>query len=524
MFLASAAHVYEMDRRMAADFHVPTLLLMETAGRRSADFLAQTYPSIQRFLLLCGTGHNGGDGLVTARYLRHQGRTPWVIFVGDYAQAKGDTATNLAIVRAAGIRVSLATEVTVQEVAGFLREGSVLVDAILGVGAKGPLREPAASVVDRFRKQAHTVVALDLPSGLDAGSGHVESTPLKAEYTLTYQLPKLCHYVTPAATFCGEVVTLDIGIYPEVISGLDIPNQLITADTILDWYRPRDLDSHKGSYGHVLLGGGSRGKAGSIALATQSCLEMGAGLATGFIPGGAASAFHRKNLETMALPFGTDTAPQLNDTAAEVFVSYVHDKDCLAIGPGMGVSPQTEAFLRGVLTWLRANAPDKPLVLDADALNLLAEQPDLFALLPPHTILTPHPGEMARLLQLDAAAAVQRDRLEIARRLAAERGVLVVLKGAGTIVAQPDGHTWVNPVGNPGMATAGSGDVLTGAIAGLIAQGYSPIQAAVMGAYLHARAGDRVARTHGFEGVVASKLMRNLGAALKETLDGRKAR
>jgi NAD(P)H-hydrate epimerase len=309
---------------------------------------------------------------------------------------------------------------------------------------------------------------------------------------------------------------LDIGILPQAVQQAGIKHRLMDDELMREWHKTRPADSHKGTYGHVLLAGGSKGMSGAIALATTGAVEIGAGLCTAFIPGAITCAFNRSTLESMSVPYGTERTHHLNATSAEVMAAYLEGKNTAAIGPGLGLTDETREFLPAIL----AKLPDHfPLVLDADALNILAEQPELWKHLGPKTVLTPHPGEMARLMGLQTPE-VQQHRLELALELAKRRSVVVVLKGAGTLVTSPDGSAYICAAGNPGMATGGAGDVLTGAIAGLLAQGYKPIRAAAMGVYLHATTGDRLEQLYGQEGVTALKLARNLGRTLREMLTG----
>jgi len=511
--IANAAQVREMDRLMADQYAYPTLLLMEAAGRKSADKLLQLYQDVAHFLVLCGPGNNGGDGLSIARHLRLAGRDVWCLLADDPDRYQGDAALQYRMAERQGLRIEVYSTDLNAKIQNYLVESTIMVDALLGTGQRGQVKEPVKSVIDAVRQYPNAKVAIDLPSGLLADTGAVLSAPLKCEHTLTLQVPKYCHYISPASIFCGQVHVLDIGIYPDAVAAVATTAHLITDSLIRQWYRARAADSHKGTFGHVLLAGGSKGKAGSIALSTQSATEIGAGLCTAFIPASIACAFHRTTLENMSVPYGALHTAILNETAASVFGSYLEDKKAVAIGPGLGHNQDTHDFLREVLPLVT-----QPLVLDADALNIVAEDPALWASIKAPTIITPHPGEMARLLGVQASD-VQAQRAEAALKLATERQVIVVLKGAGTVIATPEGRIYVCHAGNPGMATGGTGDVLAGAIAGLLAQDYDPIRASVMAVHIHARSGDRVARTHGLEGVTAAKIMRYLGSTLKEILE-----
>ena len=512
MLVADATQIRAIDRKMIADHHFPGLLLMETAGRKSADYLLQHYPHIGRYLICCGPGNNGGDGMVVARYLAHAEKEVLVVFSHPPEKMQGDALTQWNILKHhPTIKNCVFTNEEVTEIRTFLAEGAVVVDALLGTGLKDKVQDPILSLLNFLRGMRQTVVALDVPSGLSCDTGTVFTPPIRCEATLTYQIPKICHYITPASPFCGKVTVLDLGIYPTILDSAGIKVQVVTDDLIRQWYIPREKDVHKGTYGHTLLAGGSKGKGGAIALSANAATEIGAGLCTAFIPGSVACSFHRTTLENMSIPYGTQNVPYLNETSAEVFVSFLKDKSVVGIGPGLGNNPDTYQFLRNVLPEIR-----QTLILDADALNLIAEHPELWERLPQETpvIITPHPGEMSRLTG-QTVDEIQHSRLEIALDFAHKKNVFVLLKGAGTIVAAPTGEAYISAIGNPGMATGGSGDALLGVVAGLISQGYPVPEAAAMGVYIHAYAGDMVMDMYGHEGVTATKLIRNLGAALK---------
>ncbi len=513
MLVANAAQMQEIDRLMIEEFDYPGLLLMETAGRKSAEFLAERYAG-KRFLIVCGTGNNGGDGLVIARYLTARDFNVQILFTESPEKCTGDAHTNLKIIEKRGIPYRVFPDF---DVAGYLKGGgAVVVDAMIGTGLRQKLREPFLSIIKLLQAQSAPVVAIDMPSGLLGDTGAVINVPLKCEVTLTFQLPKICHCVTPASLYCGEVVVVDIDIYRNVQERLGVKTEMITDAMVRSWRQSRQMEAYKNRFGHVMVAGGSRGKGGAPALTASAVLDVGAGLVTAFIPGSAACAFHRNTLEGMSIPYGTESTPYLNDVSADIFPDYLKDKTVLAVGPGLGDNADATAFLKGILPHIRV-----PMVMDADALNIMAKNPAFWELIPhetlAQTVVTPHPGEMARLLRT-GTEEIQERRFESAMQLAVERKIIVVLKGAGTLVAAPNGSVYFCPLGNPGMASAGMGDVLTGVIAGLMAQGYPALKAAALGVYVHARAGDLVAETQGVEGVTARKTSRNIGAALFQIL------
>lgn len=524
MLVSNSAQIREIDRIMIEDYGYPGLLLMETAGRKMAEILLRLYPANNRILVLAGPGNNGGDGFVVARHLHLAHRQVWVLHTRGSSQYEGDAATNFRIMERAGIRHDYYNEDLLPVLEMWLKddEPGLIVDALLGTGVRQALKEPISSLMDfvRTHNNHHPVAAVDVPSGLLGDTGALLNTPLHCAHTFALELPKICHYVMPAAEYCGQIHIVDLGIYPTVLDRLGIKCELLGSNTIKEWYQPRRDNTHKGSYGHTLLAGGSKGKAGAIGLAAQAALEAGAGLVTAFVPGSITMAFHRTGMEHMVIPYGSDNATHLNGTAGDVFGSYLADKAALLIGPGLENTPDTAEFLRQALEHIRL-----PCVLDADALNILSENADLWKLMTQNAdgqysnyVLTPHPGEMARLLGV-TTEEIQDRRYEQAIKLAQLRKVVVVLKGSRTIVAAPNGSTFICTAGNAGMATAGSGDVLGGIIAGLMSQGYNSLKAAAMGVYLHAVAGDRVAAETGHEGVTAGKISSAVSPTLHSMVD-----
>ncbi|MDX2286743.1 MAG: NAD(P)H-hydrate dehydratase [Bacteroidia bacterium] len=495
MLLATAAQIREADRLQIETRHTPGILLMESAGRLAAGRIRELYPERCAALVLAGPGNNGGDGLAIARHLHLAGWEVQVLLAREPERFAGDALINYRMLCELPVPVSRFGEERLDEVLESFALPPLLVDALLGTGIRDRLQGPVAELIAACAPLGLPVVAIDLPSGLDADTGRQLNEVLAASHTLTFQLPKVCHAVTPASLACGEVHVLDIGIWPEVLEQLGIRREWLGAEHAARWHRAPRADSHKGTQGHVLLAGGSAAYAGAIALAGYAALRAGAGLATVLAPEACRWAVGSRAAELMHL-----AAPgqELGPAAAPLLLEALAGKQALVLGPGLGMSEAAAAFLEEVLPEVRV-----PLLLDADALNLLARHPHGWLRLPEQTILTPHPGEMARLT---GWADVSQRRLEAAEMLAQERGVIVVLKGAGTVIALPDGRSYVNRSGNPGMATAGSGDVLAGMTGALLAQGYPPEIAAPMGVWLHGAAGDRAAAQLGQAAVLASDI------------------
>lgn len=509
MYLANTDQIRMADQQMIEGRGFPGILLMEAAGRKSAEYILTHFPEYSHYLILCGPGNNGGDGLVIARYLKWAGKSVEILLSHPAENYQGDAKANWEALQPFEVPSSNWDAAKPP----IIPQNTLLVDALLGTGIASGLRGAPAEIIAYFRPMGLPCVAVDLPSGLSADTGKMLNEPIPALATITFQVPKICHFTTPASVPCGKIVVADIGITPAVMANLGIRRKLITPDQLTTLSRPKD--GHKGTFGHTLLVGGSTEMPGSIAMSAQAALHAGAGLSTSAIPAGAAFGFWNQCMpEIMAKPYGSAETHQLDGEAAAWLTDHLKGKNAIAIGPGLGQSQGTRAFLS---TYFPIHPASIPLVLDADALNLLAEKDADWNILPPNTIITPHPGEMMRLAGNEE---VKTNRMEVAEAFAKEKNVIVILKGQGTIIAFPDGNTWVNPTGNPGMGTAGSGDVLTGTLAGLLAQGYSPEQAAISGVYVHGLAGDLAAAQFGQAGVTATRISSFLGKAMEMVLKG----
>ena len=502
MLLSNAAQIREADRIQIEERHLPAILLMEQAGRMATERILASYPDHQEFLILAGPGNNGGDGLVIARYLYLAGKEVQVLLSHPGERFAGDAEINYHILAELPVPLLLYGEEMLEEVIRSFRQAPILVDALLGTGIQSNLRPPVSDLIQEIRPYQLPTIAIDLPSGLGASTGEAINSPLSAQLTLTFQLPKICHYVTPASLHCGQVEVIDIGIWPEVISQLGIQRQLLTEEWFQQQWTSPATDAHKGSMGHLLTIGGSRDMAGAVALTGLASLRTGVGLSTILAPGSCRNIVLANSPELMCIAAGDLYAARLTPGVLDRLDSMLPKKQAVALGPGLGSHPETANLIGALLPRIQV-----PMVLDADGLNLLAQNPDWWNMLPDSTVITPHPGEMKRLTGLDN---VNSRRLEVAERLAQDRNVVVVLKGAGSIVALPDGQTFVNTSGNPGMATAGSGDVLTGMIGALLARGIAPGIAAAIGVYLHGRAGDLAAKEVGMSSLTARDITRNI--------------
>lgn len=506
MLLANSQQIREADRIQIEEHHYPGIILMEEAGRKCTEFLLATYPETRVFLLLAGPGNNGGDVLVIARQLYLKGRKLKLVLSHDPSRYTGDAGINFKILAEMPIEYEIWEGEKQMDLSLQHFENPVLIDGLLGTGINSHLRGSIAEMIAYFRKKNFDGLAIDLPSGLDASSGKMLNEVIPVAYTLTFQLPKICHYVYPAAEFCGEVEIFDIGLWPSVIDKLQIRRKLLTESWLRNIYKKRKSNTHKGSFGHVLLIGGSKAYAGAIALAGFAALKAGAGLVTVFAP---EACRHACNQLAPELIFrASSDEEKLVEKDASSLENLLSGKTALVIGPGMGQEEETAAFFKEFLPLVSC-----PFILDADGLNLLTRFPKLFTSFSEDVVLTPHPGEMKRLLEISGKEVkkdVLNERLEIAEGFAKLFGSNLVLKGAGTIISCPDEDSFMNANGNAGMATAGSGDILSGIIGALLGQGYSGKDAACMGVFLHGRAGDTAASKEGKEGLLASDIARNL--------------
>ncbi|MEC0238008.1 NAD(P)H-hydrate dehydratase [Paenibacillus kribbensis] len=445
----------------------------------------------EHWYILIGKGNNGGDGLVAARHLTDAGLRVTVVYAASPDTLRGEAAAQRDVIAALGIPV-----IVYGRDALDLRGASGIVDALLGTGTQGPPREPYASLIREANASGAPLVSVDVPSGLDADTGALHEPCIRARVTvcLAYLKRGLVQY--PGAEAAGDVVVRYIGIPPGLARECGVQLRLLTRDTLrealnVDVSRSRVPDGHKGTYGHVLVAGGSLRMSGAGLLAARAALRIGSGLVTWAVPEGLLPHVIGTAPELMLAAAATGRDGEWNADSAEELLQLAQARDVLAVGPGLG-------RFTGDTGWLRClwEEYEGPLVLDADALNILASAgPELDAWKPRSAavVLTPHPGEMARLLSI-STAEVQRDRITHARQYARTRGVTLVLKGARTVIACPDGTAYVNTTGHAGMATGGAGDVLTGIIAGLLAQGLNASQAAAFGVYLHGVAGETAAR------------------------------
>lgn len=521
MILLGAAESRELDRLSHANYGSDSYALMRRAGEAVADLTIRRWPDAARgaIAVVAGKGNNGGDGLVAARKLIQAGMRARVLMLARPEELKGDAARAWRDFAAAGGVATVA--VSDADIDAFFAAGeppAAIIDAIFGVGLNAEVRGLPRGAIDRINAAAAPVVAVDIASGVNADSGAIMGAAVRAALSVTFGYAKYGHVSYPGAESCGELEIADVGFASEAIGEIAPRGRLIDAGEAAAMTAPRAVNTHKGGYGHLLIVAGSYGKSGAAVLAGRGALRGGAGLVTLAIPEPALpiAAASQAELMTAAMPSAAGGFAAAGTIAR--LKELIGDMDAIAAGPGIGVG----ADRRALVEWLigEGAAPKRPLLLDADALNVIAEAgAEIVRAARGPVVLTPHPGEAARLLR-STPAAVNADRIGAARRLADLTGAGVLLKGARTVIVAA-GAVTINASGNPGMAAAGMGDVLSGLIGALLAGGMAPAAALRLGAWLHGDAGDRLARRIGPAGYLAGELAAELPAALGALLTER---
>ncbi len=514
MILLTAAESRELDRLSQEKYGIDSYSLMRRAGEAVADLVVRRWPNAvgAPVLVVAGKGNNGGDGLVAARKLRQAGVRARVVLLARAADLKGDAGRAHRDYVAAGGGVSEVTEAEEIGAAMGVERPTAVVDAIFGIGLNAEVRGLARGAIEAINALGAPVAAVDIASGVNADSGAVMGVAIAAALTVTFCYAKYGHVSYPGAGLAGELEIAEIGFARAAIEEIAPRGRLTEAAEAAALLGPRASDSHKGTYGHPLIIAGSFGKSGAAILAARGALRMGAGLVTAAIPASIAAivAAGQPELMTVAMP---DRGGHFAGSAAiDELKALADGMNTLVVGPGIGFSDDT----RELVTWLveEGAQQDRPLLIDADGLNVIAGLgPSLLKTARGPIVLTPHPGEMARLLGT-SAAAVNADRIGAARRLAEITGAGVLLKGARTVIATSDGRVSVNSSGNPGMATPGMGDVLSGMVGALLGQGIEGGDALALGAYVHGMAADRVAQRLGPVGYLAGDLAAELPAAI----------
>ncbi len=519
MKVVKAAQMQALDRETIEDVGIHGLILMENAGRGTAEIIMSTFGqelSQKGALVVAGPGNNGGDGFVIARHLVQAGHDVHVISLAPDEKFRGDALVNLGIVRNLGIPVTLCVseEVLLENYAAFEQAG-VIVDALFGTGLGRPLAGRFAQAVGYMNRVEAPVISVDIPSGLSSDTGLPLGAAVEADVTCTMAMPKIGHVSWPGCEYTGTLHIIDIGIPRSVVDKADIDVEAIGRDELAGLLKARPGSGHKGTFGHVVIVGGSRGKSGAAVLAAEGALHSGAGLVTVACAASSQPVMAQKLTEAMTLGISEADSGEPSEKAVDELVMFAENKKALVIGPGLGIGREAASFVQALVQRVTI-----PLVADADALTGLADSLDLLKDRKngADTVLTPHPGEMARLCKC-SVQEVQADRIGKALGLSGDTGAFVVLKGSRTVIAAPDGRVCINTTGNSGMGTGGMGDVLSGMIGALLAQGYEAWEAARIGVCAHGAAADLLASARGpygwTAGELASWLPRVWGMALR---------
>jgi len=516
--LVTVSESRQLDQ-LAEQAGVPSIVLMENAALRLAEVVQQHFEldPPKRIVVVCGKGNNGGDGLALARHLHNIGFSVQAFLLADPNELKGDAAVNFRAATQLGVPVQpLPSPDDLCHLIEPLRHADLVVDALLGTGIVGEVRGIYADAIPLLNEHARRILSVDVPSGINSDTGEVCGVAVRADATVTLGAIKLGLMLFPAADYVGDLFLGSLGVPEALLDSLNIHRFVTTHELVAQVLPPRHPNSHKGNYGRVLIIGGAPGMTGAALLAGKAALRSGAGLVQVALPQSLNLAAEAAALEVMSFPLPETDAGTIAPEALSALTPRLEWADVIAVGCGISRHERTQTFVRQLVAQV-----DKPMVIDADGLTALAGHTDLLRKRQALTVLTPHPGEMAALLKT-TTEEVQRDRVGIALHAAETFRALVVLKGARTIVAAPDGMLLVNSTGNAGMATGGTGDVLTGIVASLLAQRLcrsltvTPVEAVAAAVFLHGLAGDIASWEKGETALVAGDLLEHLPRAILE--------
>ena len=509
MYLMTAEQMRQADHKTITEYGIPEMVLMENAGQAIVSFLQETFADLQQkaVTILAGSGNNGGDGLVAARYLHYLG-VPVKVFLLAERELSPSTQQNYEILSRLPVKMYLLdSENSMHLFKVTVNYSDILVDALLGTGISRDVTGKAGQLIEIINRRSCIKVAVDVPSGLNSDNGEIWGNCVNADYTVALAQPKCGHYMNQGQRCCGKVVVKEIGIPQEVYASLQLNCQIIDSSCLQFAREGRSSASHKGTYGHLLTIGGSMGMSGAVTMAAQAALRSGVGLVTCAVPQGIQMHVAVNVPEAMVYPL--TGALQFDETAIDAVATLLTGKHAVAVGPGMGNGEVTGLMMLQILQSCKCGV-----VADADALNAaeywLSEASESAC----QVILTPHPGEMARLTGF-TTEYVQSHRLEVAQNFAQEHHVWLVLKGANTVIATPDGKLYMNITDSPALAVAGSGDVLSGMIGAFLAQGLSPEEACCAAVYVHGCAGKFIAEQIGEVSSKAGDIIANISAVLK---------
>lgn len=518
--VTTAKEMQDIDGVTIQRYGVAGIVLMERAGLAVVSKINEFYPD-KKVVVLCGGGNNGGDGFVIARVLHNQGRKVEVYAASGPGKLKGDAKVNYDSAKKFGVIIHPVRKFLSHGQARFSQR-SLIVDALLGTGLSREVRAPLSDAIRKVNRLSSPVVAVDIPSGVSSDTGQVMGCAVKARHTVTFGLPKRGHLLYPGAEYAGRLYIEDIGFPQRLLHTEKIKTHLVRNEDAVSLLPERPKYSHKGTYGHVLLVAGSRGKTGAALMAAKACLKGGAGLVTIGVPETLINTFQARVTEEMLLPLPDKGDGTIALEAYKAIIGFLKNKGTvLAIGPGLSVNDEISKLV-GMLV----KESGVPVVIDADGLNAIAGKTGVLKKGRAPVVLTPHPGEMARLLKKRSAVSGQQSAADIRKQVEEDRigtvisfakrtETYVVLKGVPTVTASPEGNAYINSTGNPGMAAAGMGDVLTGLVSAFLAQKLDPARASVLAVHIHGFAGDIAAGRKGERSLMASDIIHTLPRALK---------
>jgi len=516
MKILTSREMKEIDNITINEIGIPGCVLMENAGIQIYRAIKKKFPDLkkEKISIIAGPGNNGGDGLVVARHLFNEGVIPNIYLIASKEKVKGDARINLDIAEKIGLKIQeITSEKTWNLYKDEISSSTLIIDAIFGTGLTRPAEGLFKKIIEDINKISAFKVSVDIPSGLSSDTHQIIGPCVKADLTVTLGAPKIAHIFPPAEEYIGELIVADISIPPFLFEDEKLKLELIEKQAIISCFKPRRKDTHKGTYGHLFILAGSFGKTGAAIMAGKSALKIGAGLVTIGTPESCLPIIARSMMELMTEPLPETEKKTLSEEALEKVLTLLENKDAILIGPGITTHPSTSNLLFKLLEKI-----DKPMVIDADGLNIIASNPDILRNLKNNIVLTPHPGEFARLLKT-TTKEILKNKIEYAREFAIKYNIYLVLKGYRTLIATPQGNVFVNPTGNPGMATAGSGDVLSGILGGLIVQQNNFLEAILAAVYVHGLSGDIASQKIGERSLVAGDLIKYLPRAIKSLED-----
>ncbi len=490
---------------------IPSAVLMENAGRNTYRLMKERYLNgLRQIAIVCGRGNNGGDGFVIARYALADGYKTKVYLLCGAEDLKGDAALNMGLYTSLGGEI-IECENNPKLVREGLKDADVIVDAIFGTGLSKEVKGKERLAIEAINRSGKPVIAVDIPSGIDGKKGVPLGVAVKAIHTFTYGYPKPGQVIYPGAEHTGKLTVIDISLPSHAENEIGIDGHIVDGEMIRGFLKPRQPASHKGTYGHAAVIAGSVGKTGAAHMASLAALKVGAGLVTLAIPESLNAIMEVKLTEVMTYPVEDKGKGYFTLSSLKKLIGFVEDKDIIIIGPGLSQSGETMEMVRKLYTEVK-----KSFIIDADGINAFQGHLDLLKKNGEDTVLTPHPGELARIMET-TPQEINSDRIGVGVKFVEKYGVNLLLKGARSILFTTDGKIFINPTGNPALAKGGSGDILTGFIGGLSTQGYTLQQSAVMGAYLHGYIADTWYDDTGSNiDLLAGDLLNGLGRAMKE--------